>query len=117
MNSFSNDDHYIDTYKIVELKNLLDDSFPMLVNTFLSDTDLQILKLEESILKLDYSEIRKIAHSIKGASANMGAKYLSALSGQIEENCKNNQYDTIKQTIQLIKNHQPSLSALMRQFL
>jgi len=117
MNNFSNDEPNIDTYKLVELKNLLEDSFPMLVDTFLSDTDLQIHKLEECILRLDYSEIKKIAHSMKGASANMGAKHLSSLAGQIEENCKNKQYHTIKQTIQLIKNHQPSLSTLMRQFL
>lgn len=107
----------IDDRKLTELKDLLEESFPMLIDTFILDIGEQVIKLEEYALDKQYVEIKKIAHSMKGASANMGAKYLFSLATNIEEGCKNQEYYAVNKSIRLIKSHYPTLKEMLKKYL
>lgn len=103
----------IDQKKLTELKSLLEESFSMLIMTFIQDTEEQLIKLEGYIPNKKYLELRKIAHSMKGSSANMGAKYLYNLAVDLETACKKEDYQAAQSTINLIRVHYPTLKATL----
>ena len=58
--------------------------YRMVLDTYLEDIPLQIVKLRETVPSGDAQELRRLAHSIKGASANIGALAVRDLSLEIE---------------------------------
>lgn len=69
------------------LKRLLDDKELVveLIEIFLDDTSKRIEEAKQSIDKKDCAQVADIAHSIKGAAANIGAKKLWKSFLDIEE--------------------------------
>jgi CheY-like chemotaxis protein len=55
-----------------------------LIETFLSDSEEQIRRLETALGEQDADEVRGRAHTIKGSSANAGAKVMQELAYQME---------------------------------
>ena len=55
-----------------------------LIETFLSDSEEQIRSLKVALRKRDAEEVRGRAHTIKGSSANSGAKVMQELAYQME---------------------------------
>jgi len=60
-----------------ELKVLMEDDFSFLIETYINDSDERIRALEDSISSCNSEQIREIAHSFKGSSANLGAQPLA----------------------------------------
>ncbi len=56
-----------------------------LIETFLSDSEEQIRGLEVALGEQDAEEVRGRAHTIKGSSANAGAKVMQELAYQMEK--------------------------------
>ena len=56
-----------------------------LIETFLSDSEEQIRGLEVALLEQDAEEVRGRAHTLKGSSANAGAKVMQELAYQMEK--------------------------------
>jgi two-component system sensor histidine kinase/response regulator len=56
-----------------------------LIQTFLSDSEEQIRGLEVALGEQDAEEVRGRAHTIKGSSANAGAKVMQELAYQMEK--------------------------------
>jgi len=56
-----------------------------LIETFLSDSEEQIHSLEVALREQDAEEVRGRAHTIKGSSANAGAKVMQELACQMEK--------------------------------
>ena len=56
-----------------------------LIETFLSDSEEQIRALEVALGEQDAEEVRGRAHTIKGSSANTGAKAMQELAYQMEK--------------------------------
>jgi two-component system sensor histidine kinase/response regulator len=56
-----------------------------LIETFLSDSEEQIRGLEAALRERDAEEVRGRAHTIKGSSANAGAKVMQELAYQMEK--------------------------------
>jgi len=63
---------------------VLGDETERLVGVFLEDVPQQIIKLEAAALGPDYAMLREVAHSLKSASANLGAMALSAACKRVE---------------------------------
>ncbi len=55
-----------------------------LIETFLSDSEEQLRGLEVALGEQDAEEVRGRAHTIKGSSANAGAKVMQELAYQME---------------------------------
>ena len=61
-----------------------------LIDLFLEDTAVQLKVLSGAILKNNAAEVRRVAHLLKGSSANIGADRLAALYASLEKtNFKN----------------------------
>lgn len=107
----------IDEKKLLELKGLLEESFSMLIVTFIQDIGEQLIKLENYVQQEKYSELSKIAHSMKGSSGNMGAKYLYSLVLELEGSCKKEELESAKKTVYLIRQHYPTLKVILEKLI
>lgn len=84
--------NHLDIEQLAELKEVLEDEFQVLINTYLADAQMRLALIEQGIAKQDYEQIRLAAHSLKGASANIGALILTQLCEQLEYDCKVGHY-------------------------
>ncbi|MCB1877254.1 MAG: response regulator [Chromatiales bacterium] len=73
----------IDNQTFRELREILEEEFDELVDTFVTETDGLIGEVEKGLAG-DMDELRRAAHSIKSASANLGATTLSDLAKSVE---------------------------------
>ena len=64
--------------------------FRRLLNIFESDIPKLILDLENALKREDFSNAKKISHSIKSSSLNMGAAELATVAGDLENNLASN---------------------------
>lgn len=67
-----------------ELKDILEEEFPLLVNTYIEDADLRMLKLRSALDATDSAQVRAEAHALKGSSRNLGANPLGELFARME---------------------------------
>jgi histidine phosphotransfer protein HptB len=68
------------------LKDVMGEDFPLLIETFVQDSD---VRLEQLAVMINADElrdtIRRSAHSFKGSSSNLGAQKLSGLCAALEK--------------------------------
>ena len=67
-----------------ELKMLMEEDFPLLLETYIQDSDLRIESLESAISSGNSTEVRELAHSFKGSSANLGAQPIADICFKLE---------------------------------
>ena len=79
---------HIDNEQLAELKDVLEDEFGILISTYLADAKLRLQLIEQGLQNQDYEAVRLAAHSLKGASANLGALLLAELCEKLEHDCK-----------------------------
>nr|HQV22619.1 Hpt domain-containing protein [Agitococcus sp.] len=58
---------HIDTEQLAELKEVLEDEFSVLIDTYLTDAKLRLTLIKNGIATQDYEAVRLAAHSLKGA--------------------------------------------------
>lgn len=78
----------IDLTAIQELKDILEDEFDVLIDTYIDDTANKLKQLQTAIAAQDADQVRKLAHSIKGASMNIGLMAFSDVCQQLEDAAK-----------------------------
>jgi len=83
----------VDLEALAALKDIMEDEFTALVQTYLADAQARVTLLHELLSKQDLDEIRKNAHSLKGSSSNLGASLLTDLCFQVEQQSKDNQLE------------------------
>lgn len=74
----------IDDEVLEELRAVLGGELDRLIRVFLDDAPRQISALEEAAVAPDFEALREHAHSLKSASANLGAMQLSAAAKRVE---------------------------------
>lgn len=67
-----------------ELKMLMEEDFPILIETYITDSHERLIALEDAISSQDSGEVRELAHSFKGSSANLGAQPLADICFKLE---------------------------------
>lgn len=80
----SSTDH-INFEALAELKDIMEDQFDILIDTFVADSEAKIALLANIIADADAEALRKTAHSLKGSSSNVCALQLSELARQLEQ--------------------------------
>lgn len=75
---------HVDVEALAELKDIMEDDFDILIDTFVSDSEAKIDSLSAIIAADDAEELRKVAHSLKGSSSNVCAAQFSELARQLE---------------------------------
>lgn len=79
------DKPHLDEEALAELKDVMEDEFPVLIETYINDSRERISALDEAIQACDMEECRKTAHSFKGSCINIGAPRLGDICFRAEQ--------------------------------
>ncbi|TVP88919.1 MAG: Hpt domain-containing protein [Pseudomonadaceae bacterium] len=75
----------LDSDVLVALHELMQDDFPLLVETFTLDAEQRLQQLRSHLHSGDWRALRHSAHSFKGSCGNMGALALQNACLQLEQ--------------------------------
>ena len=76
---------HVDVEALEELKEVMEDEFSVLIETYLEDSVVRLDSLKDAVGSLDTEAVRKEAHSFKGSSGNIGAPKLADLCRRLED--------------------------------
>ena len=79
------DDPHLNRDVLVALQEVMEDEYPVLLDTFLVDSEERLNLLH---LQKDAGQLMETAHSFKGSSSNMGAARLADLCHELEHRAK-----------------------------
>ncbi len=95
------DHEIINDEQFEEMRDLLEEDFADLVQSYITDSQNRLLQLRTAQANNDNANGFEVAHALKGASATLGATHLAAISSQLQEVCRSNTIsqhaDTIEQ--------------------
>lgn len=78
-------DLHLDSAVLAALQDVMEDDYPVLLDTFLADSEERLRLLRQAVQGEDGQALRLAAHSFKGSCSNMGAPLLAGLCKQLEE--------------------------------
>ena len=81
------DSEIIDTEQFEDMRELLEEDFPELLEVYFIDSKQRIASLCSALANNDNVAGFEAAHALKGASANLGAIQLIGLSDQLQAAC------------------------------
>ena len=90
-----------------------EESYNEILRIFLEDASVQMEKLKRSIEENDLLLVRQHAHTIKGASANIGANALKEAAFQMELAGKENDPDRARSLLELVEQSFESLKDIL----
>lgn len=93
----------INIEKFNELKKLLEDDFVDLVKGFIQDSQNRLQEIQKAFDNNDNAYGFDLAHSLKGASMNLGATYLAELCYELQEMCRGKKIHFQQELIHEIK--------------
>ena len=76
---------HVDRDVLDTLREVMEDGYPDLLDTFLSDSEKRLRELREAA---DAKALSAIAHSLKGSASNMGAVRLVQLCQELESDAQ-----------------------------
>ncbi len=106
---------HLDIEALEELRDVMEDEFDCLIETFITDADKKLVALKAAIEAKDASEIGKVSHSFKGSCSNIGAPYLSDLCRQSEDKGRNQDITGIESLNEQIKEEYLQVKSLLAQ--
>jgi HPt (histidine-containing phosphotransfer) domain-containing protein len=106
---------HLDEAILEELKALLEDDFPDLIETFLLDGQQRVDELIATVNSGVAEDIRQSAHSFKGSTLNVGASHLSQLCRELEDLARSGSTQGSKSLLDRIENEFSQVDRLMRQ--
>jgi HPt (histidine-containing phosphotransfer) domain-containing protein len=76
---------HLDPAVLASLQDVMGDEYPVLLDTFLADSEERLRLIRQAIGESDPHALRQAAHSFKGSCSNMGAPLLAGLCRSLEE--------------------------------
>jgi len=107
----------LDEQMWVELKDIMEDDFGLLLETFLSDAVERLGCLGEAIDMLDAVALREAAHSFKGSCGNIGAVRLSNMASSLERQAASIDWDVAKTSLVEMQSEYLQVKQLIQQFI
>ncbi len=92
----------IDIKTFNELKDLMEDDFPQLIEIYLSDGKKHIEHLQQAVDAADCDQLRHIAHTLKGTSMNIGVIDLAGHCQLLELQAAENSLQDARQLVETI---------------
>lgn len=81
---------HLDVATLSELREIMQDGYEELLQTYLADAVDRMACLEEAATRNDHEYLRNSAHSLKGSSSNIGAVHLAELTQNVESLAREN---------------------------
>ena len=82
-----------------------------LLAIFLQDADNSLATLEQAIARSSPAAIEEAAHSLSGASANVGAKALAATARQLEQRARAGKIDNLTELLSQLYQQRNAIQA------
>lgn len=76
---------HLDGEMLLNLQDIMQDEYPLLLDTFLLDSAERMRLLEAAFAQDDAHALRLAAHSFKGSCSSMGASSLALFCQQLED--------------------------------
>ncbi len=105
----------LDINSLDDLKQLMDEDFEDLIHAFIESSQSNIDEMWSAYKLQDIKTIQRMAHSLKSASANLGASLLSTLAEILEKDCANNSDISILQ-LQTISDELQKVTQLIQEY-
>lgn len=86
-------DPHLDATVMAALQDVMEDEFPVLLDTFLTDSEERLRLLNAALQVSDAYAVRQAAHSFQGSCSNMGAPLLAQLCRLLEDAVQREQLD------------------------
>lgn len=86
-------DIHLDQNVLASLLDVMGEEYPVLLDTFLVDSEERQRHIHEAMAAADAQALRLAAHSFKGSCSNMGAPMLAGLCKQLEEAARRERLD------------------------
>ena len=107
----------IDKNQLLSLKELNepgeDDIVTELIDIFITHTPKTLVRLRESQTSQNRDDIVKLAHKLKGSSANLGALFMRQICQQLEEEGQTISWEEIDQKISMIEDMYQKVSKIL----
>jgi HPt (histidine-containing phosphotransfer) domain-containing protein len=84
------------------LKEIMEDDFTFLVETFIQDSGNRLADLQSLIQTPEADAVRRAAHSFKGSCSNMGALHLASLCSAIEHKALSGDFSDYTHSVEMI---------------
>ena len=85
---------------IGELRDIMEEEFPSLLETFVSESARQYLDVRNAFQTGEMEVLRRAAHSLKGSCGNIGAERLKDTCEVIESSAREGMLDGLEALIQ-----------------
>ncbi len=82
---------HLDSRVLVTLQEVMEAEYPVLLDTFLVDSEERLRLLKRASDAGEPEQLRQAAHSFKGSCSNMGAALLAELCRELEETARREQ--------------------------
>ena len=89
-------DPHVDRDVLDTLREVMEDGYPELLETFLADSESRLHELQDSTSAKALSDV---AHSFKGSASNMGAIRLAALCQDLESHANEKSPQALAQLV------------------
>jgi HPt (histidine-containing phosphotransfer) domain-containing protein len=111
------DQQHLDHEALTELRDVMGDEFNILINTFLEDADERLRQITEAARAEDAASFRKVAHSFKGSSINIGAPILADCCFAAEQAGKEENLSHSAEQIAAIEGELATVSEQLRRYM
>lgn len=108
--------NHLDREILQTLQEVLDDEFPLLISTFLTDSEERIHGMQKALAAQDSEALRRATHSFKGSCHNLGAVHLADLCQEIETRAKQDELNGLEQQLVEIQQEFAQLKNILRSF-
>lgn len=108
---------HVDMDTLNMLKEIMEDGFSALLETYISDSEVRVNELRESLAAGDSETVRRSAHSLKGSSGNLGANQMAALCLHVEDSAKEERLDGLDVEVEKISSEYQAVKAIMQSLL
>ena len=90
----------LDQNLLDELKEIMEDEFVVLLDTYLAESDKQLDSLKHAWTEQDMDQLGRSAHTLKGSCSNVGAASMAALCMQVEVKARSEDLSGVEHLIQ-----------------
>ena len=107
--------NHLDAEIILELQDIMEDDFGILLETYLSDAVLKMASIDAAAAAASLDKLRDSSHGFKGSSANIGAYRLSKICSDIEDLARNGHFEEAVKIIPEIQKEFDCVKQLLEQ--
>ncbi|HWV16695.1 MAG TPA: Hpt domain-containing protein [Cellvibrio sp.] len=110
-------DQHLDYDVINTLKDIMEDDFRFLVETYFQDSHSRISTLRNAVAIKDSDGVRRAAHSFKGSCSNLGALHLAGLCAALERDSLQENFAVLGSSIDVVENEFALVQKMLQEIL